>query len=179
MLKGESKARRYRTLDRTETVVAESQETTEETERDTQTTERFELKKETEQTIKDDMSVQAGVTISSSFGPVTTTAQGNLAVSTSKQQSEKNSTNFARDVVDRSVSKVQKKVKSERTTTTLREVEETNDHGLDNKQGSANVTGVYRWVDKKYRAQVYNYGVRLMLSSSSSPSPRLSFVNRF
>ena len=163
ILKGESKQRIYRTLDRTETTLFSSEETTEETERDTQSTDRFELKKESEQTIKSDMSVKAGVTVTGVYGPVTVTAQGDFAYSTSKQDSAKSSANFARDVVDRSVSKVQKKVKTERTTKTFHEAEETDTHGVDNSKGAEHVVGVYRWVDKKYRAQVYNYGKRLML----------------
>ncbi|MER9117121.1 hypothetical protein NKH93_10895 [Mesorhizobium sp. M0954] len=163
VLKGEFKDRKHRVLDRAETMVFTSEEEAQETERDTQSTERFELKKEAEQVIKEDMSVQAGVTVTGGFGPVTVTAHGDFAYSTSKQESAKNSSNFAKDVVDRSVSRVQKKTKVERTTKTLHEVEETNSHGLDNKHGTGHITGVYRWVDKRYRAQVYNYGRRLML----------------
>lgn len=163
VLKGESKERIFRTLDRTETTVFTAEETSEEETRDTQTTDRFELKKEAEQTIKEDMSVKAGLTVTAELGVVKSTAQGEFAYSTSKQDSMKSSANFARDVVDRSVSKVQKRVTTERTTKTLRETEETDTHGIDNKKGPGHITGVYRWVDKKYRAQVYNYGRRLML----------------
>ncbi len=163
VLKGESKERKHRTLDRTETTLFTSEEETTETERDTQSTDRFELKREAEQTIKQDMSVSAGLTVTGGFGPVNITAQGNFAYSTTQQESVKNSANFAREVVDRSVSKIQKKVKTERTTKTIHEVEEINSHGLENKEGAGHVRGVYRWVDKKYRAQVYNYGVRLLI----------------
>lgn len=163
VLKGESKERVFRALDRTETTVFTAEETSEEEMRDTQSTDRFELKKEAEQTIKEDMSVKAGLTVTAELGAVKSTAQGDFAYSTSKQDSMKSSANFARDVVDRSVSKVQKRMTTERTTKTLRETEETNTHGVDNKQGPGHVTGIYRWVDKKYRAQVFNYGRRLML----------------
>lgn len=163
VLKGENKERVHRTLDRTETTIFESSEESTESERDTQSTERFELKKEADHTIKEDMSIQAGVTVTAAFGPVVTTAHGDFAYSTSKQESQKSSSNFAREVVDRSVTKIQKKVKTERTTKTFHETEETNTHGIDNKDGTGHSVGVYRWVDKKYRAQVYNYGRRLML----------------
>ncbi|MDX2214937.1 MAG: hypothetical protein SFY66_16740 [Oculatellaceae cyanobacterium bins.114] len=163
VLKGESKERKHRTLDRTESILFTSEEDNQETERDTQTTDRFELKKEAEKTLKEDMSVQAGVTATGSYGTVTITAHGDFAYSTSKQESIKNSANFARDVVDRSVTKIQKRVKTERTTKTIKEIEESNTHGLDNKDGDDNVVGIYRWVNKKYRAQVYNYGRRMML----------------
>ncbi len=164
VLKGESKERKHRKLDRTETTLFTSEEETKDTERDTQTTDRFELKREAEQTLKEDMSVKAGLTVTAAYGPVVTTATGDFAYSTSKQDSEKSSSNFAREVVDRSVTKVQTKTKTERTTKTLNEVEEINTHGVDNTQaGADHVIGVYRWVDKRYRAQVYNYGVRLLL----------------
>ena len=163
VLKGEHKDRKHRVLDRAETMVFTSEEESQETERDTQSTERFELKKEAEKVIKEDMSVQAGVTATGAYGPVTVTAHGDFAYSASKQDSAKSSSNFAKDVVDRSVTRVQKKTKVERTTKTLHEVEETNSHGLENKEGTGHITGVYRWVDKRYRAQIYNYGRRLLL----------------
>ena len=164
VLKGESKERTHRKLDRTETTLFTSEEETKDTERDTQSTDRFELKREAEQTLKEDMSIKAGLTVTGAYGPVVATATGDFAYSTSKQESQKNSSNFAREVVDRSVTKVQTKTKTERTTKTLNEVEEINRHVLDNGQPStAHVTGIYRWVDKRYRAQIYNYGVRLLL----------------
>lgn len=163
VLKGESKERKHRKLDRTETTLFTSEEETKETERDTQSTDRFELKRETEQTIKEDMSVKAGLTVTASYGPVVATATGDFAYSTSKQDSQKSSSNFARELVDRSVSKVQTKTKTERTTKTLNEVEEINTHGVNNTDGTDHVVGIYRWVDKRYRAQIYNYGIRLLL----------------
>lgn len=163
VLLGESKERKHRKLDRTETTLFTSEEETKETERDTQSTDRFELKGEVEQTIKEDLSLKAGLTVTATLGPVITTATGDLAYSTSKQNSQKNSSNFAREVVDRSVSKVQTKTKQERTTKTLNEVEEINTHGINNVGGTGHVVGIYRWVDKRYSAQIYNYGVRLLL----------------
>lgn len=162
VLKGETKQRIHRSLNRNETTVFSLDESSEETERDTQSTDRFELKKEAEKTIKEDMSIAAGLVVTGGFGPVTITAHGDFAYSTSQTESNKNSSNFARDVVDRSVSKVQKRTKTERTSKTFHEAEETNTHGVDNVDGPGHIAGVYRWVDKRYRAQVYNYGRRLM-----------------
>ncbi|PLR36013.1 hypothetical protein CYR32_09670 [Chimaeribacter coloradensis] len=163
VLKGEFRERTHRTLDRTETILFSSLEENQETERDTQSTDRFELKKEAEATLNEEMALSAGVTVTGSYGMVKVTAQGEFAYKTAKEESAKNSSSFAQEVVDRAVSKVQKKVKTERTDKTFREVEETNKHGIDNKAGSGHVTGVYRWVDKKYHAQIYNYGRCLML----------------
>ncbi|MBS0424546.1 MAG: hypothetical protein JSR71_09035 [Proteobacteria bacterium] len=162
VLRGEYKERKYRVLDRTEQTLDITTENNEETTKDTQTTERFELKKESDKTISEQMSVQAGVTVSGSYGMVTFGAHGDFAYSTSSQESTKNASNFAREVVDKAVTRIQKNVKQEQITKQLHEVEEIDTHGLDNKGQPDNLTGVYRWVDKYYEAQIYNYGKRLM-----------------
>ncbi len=163
VLRGEYKERKHRVLDRTEEILTVENETSEETTKDTQTTDRFELKKESEKTVQEQMSVQAGVTVSGSYGMVTFGAHGEFAYSTASQESNKSSSNFAREVIDKSVSKIQKRTKEERTTKKMHEVEEINTHGLDNKDKSDHAVGVYRWVDKYYEAQIYNYGKRMML----------------
>lgn len=162
VLQGEYKERRHRQLNRTEDTLTNEQETNQESERDTQKTDRFELKKETETTIQSDMSVQAGLTVSASYGPVSIGARADFAYSTSSRETNRSSSNFAREIVDRSVEKIQKKARQERVLKILQETEETNLHGLDNKAGAGNISGIYRWVDKHYRAQIYNYGRRLM-----------------
>jgi VCBS repeat-containing protein len=162
VLRGEYKERKHRELDRTEQTVTTETETEQETTKDTQTTERFELKKESENTIQEQMSVQAGVTVTASYGPVTLGAHGDFAYSTSSSQSEKTASNYAREVVDRSVTRIQTKTREERVTKTLHEVEEIDTHGIDNKTKPDHMIGVYRWVDKYYEAQIYNYGKRMM-----------------
>jgi hypothetical protein len=162
VLKGEDKERRHRRLDRTEETYTVETETIEQTERDSQTADRFELKKETEKTIQSDMSIDAGVTVSASYGPVELGAYANFAYSQSSTDTTRTSSNFARDVVDRSVTKIQKRARQERISKTLMEIEEINVHGLTNAGGQGHITGVYRWVDKHYEAQIYNYGKRMM-----------------
>jgi hypothetical protein len=163
VLDGEKKERTHRRLDRTEETLTIETEVIEETEKDSQTTDRFEMKKETEKTIQTDLSVDAGVTVSASYGPVELGAYANFAYSQSTTETTRNAQNFARDVVDRSLTKIQKRAREERVSKTLKEIEETNLHGIDNSPaGNGHVTGIYRWVDKEYEAQVYNYGKRMM-----------------
>lgn len=163
VLKGESKQTKHRNLDRTETTVFTSEEDTTSNERDTQSTDRSELKREAELVIKDDLSVKAGITVTAAYGPVVTTASGDFAYATSKQDSQKSSSNFAQEIVDRSVSKIETKTTTQRTSKTISETEDVANHAVENTKGTEHVIGVYRWVDKRYRAQVYNYGVRLLL----------------
>ncbi|MFS0701435.1 hypothetical protein AB6N24_15805, partial [Cellulomonas sp. 179-A 4D5 NHS] len=163
VLAREQKSRVHRALHRTQTSLLESVERTEELERDTQTTDRFELKRETASTVKEDMSVRAGLQVTASYGPVVASASGEFAYSTAREDSEKASSVFAHDVVDRTITRVQVRTLTSRTTTTTDELEETSTHGVDNSAGAEHVVGVYRWVDKRYRAQVHDYGSRLML----------------
>ena len=59
--------------------------------------------------------------------------------------------------------RIQTRIVQTRTTTTIFETEETNTHTFDNSAGQTqHVSGLYRWLDKEYRAQVYNYGKRMM-----------------
>ena len=162
VLQGESKDRKFRTLNRSEETLTIETETTQETEKDTQTTDRFELKREAEKTIQENMSLDAGVTVSASYGPVQLSAHADFATSNSISDSNRTSSNFAKEVTEKSLSKIQNRTMEQRITKTFHEVEETDDHGLNNANGTGNITGIYRWVDKHYQAQIYNYGKRLM-----------------
>ena len=162
VLKGESKDRIYRRLDRRENILSFQTEKTEETERETQTTDRFELKQETESTVQQDISVALGTSVTGKYGMIEYSANGSFAFSQSTNESRRNSANFAKDIVDRSLTKIQKRVKEERTSKNLHEIEETNTHGLTNVKGEKHVSGIYHWVDKQYKAQVFNYGKRMM-----------------
>ena len=134
----------------------------EETERDLQSTERYELQSEASETFSNEMSISTGVDISGSYGPVSVAASADFAVSNSTEQSETTSSTFAQDLVDRTVSRISQRVKEEVTITVTTETEEVNTHGFDNTEGTEHAVGVYRWLDKLYQGQVKNYGKRLM-----------------
>lgn len=162
VLKGESKDRTHRRLKRSEETYLTETETTEESEKDLQSTDRFELQTETQETIKQDSKFSVDVTVKYG-GYVDVTANTKYATKKSSEKSTKTATNYARDVTNRSVSRIQERIRKQRVQTTIQEIEETNVHGVDNKGGTGgHVVGIYRWVDKNYKAQVYNYGERLM-----------------
>ena len=74
----------------------------------------------------------------------------------------KNASNYAKEIVERSVSKIMERTREERITRSLERIQEINEHGFNNKNGTGHVTGIYRWVDKYYRLRSINYGRRLM-----------------
>lgn len=176
VLKSEHLDRETRRLERTETTILTEQETTKEEERDTQSTDRFSLSRETSSTIKDDTQFKAGLSVDAKYGPfVEVKANADFATNHSSEESTKQASEFSKDVVARSVSKVVDRVLERRTTTTLNEFEERYSHGFDNTKGAGNISGVYQWVDKVLQAQVYNYGKR-MLFDVTLPEPGTAFI---
>ena len=162
VLIGEKKRRTHRHLTRSEETTFLETERTETTERDTQTTERFDLQQETQTVVREDIAREAGVNVAGSYGTVQITADARYARNTATEDSRRTALSHSRDVVDRAVSRLEERVLRQRTLRTLDETEETNLHLLDNVNGQAHVTGIYQWVNKVFRAQVINYGQRLM-----------------
>lgn len=165
VLVGELREREFRTATTTETSTTTESERTEENSKDLATAERFELQTESEKVINESTSTAAGVTVSASYGPtVDVTANFNFASNTAKQASERASNTFARDTTTKATSKIQTRTLERRFSRTVSEVEEKNKHSFENRENDAvNISGVYRFVDKIYNAQVVSYGKRFML----------------
>lgn len=162
VLIGEKKSRAHRQLERSEETFVSETEVTSVKETELQTTDRFELNRETSQTIKNDQKVGFQLSLSGKYGP-TVDFKSALSVdtSTSQEQSAKNSTRFAKDIVNRSLERLTTRVRELRSRTIIRETEETNLHELNN-QTQAHVSGIYQFLDKVYETQVFNYGIRAM-----------------
>ena len=145
-----------------ETTVLET-ETTKEEERDLQSTERFELSQETQNTLQMDGKLQPGSIASPAYGPALQFQSNNQnPVAGSQTQSQRQASTFARDVTNRSASRVSERIRSQVTRTVKRELEEKTEHRFENgDQATDHVVGVYQWVEKVHSAQVFNYGRRL------------------
>jgi hypothetical protein len=164
IMKGELKSKKHRKLDRSEVTTFEESERTEDTEKELQTTDRFELQDEASKTISEDTSVQAGVTVTASYGPVNIEAHGEYSNNTATEESRTTSTNIAKEIISRSVQKIKARVLTRRSRIDVSEIEIINEHSFDNtKTGAEHINGIYRWVDKYYKAQIVNYGKRTML----------------
>lgn len=176
VLKSETLSRDTRRLERSETTILQEDETTKEQTRDTQTTDRFSLKREASETIKSDSSFKAGVAVDAKYGPfVEVKANADFATSSSSESSAKQASEFSRDVVDRSVSKIVERV-LERRTTTIEEFEEKYLHSFTNVgDGARHISGMYQWINKVTQAQVYNYGKRLLFDVTV-PEPATEYI---
>ena len=98
-----------------------------------------------------------------------------FATSVSTESSAKQASEFSKDVVERSTSKLVERMLERRTVTTITEFEEKYSHGFDNTGGAGHISGYYQWIDKVLQAQVYNYGKRLLFDVTV-PEPATNFI---
>ncbi|MCI3938119.1 hypothetical protein MQX03_12975 [Chryseobacterium aahli] len=162
----EYKERSTRRLKRSESQTTKSSESEKEKLTDTTSTERHEMQSEISKILQEskDFAAQAGVTASWGIGKASFGASANASYAThnSKEESTRQAVTEAKDITARALDRIVTKVKEERIDKVLEEYEENNKHGFDNTKGSNHVVGVYRWVDKVVKNQIYNYGKRMM-----------------
>ena len=161
VLKSEEKERVHRRTKKTEEIFIIETEINEETERDLQSTERFELQTESERTIKEESKFEADLSVKYGGFGVSVSASTKYATSDSEEVSAKSAREYAKEITERSISKIQQRVREERTKKTIEEFEEINKHGF-KANNLGHTVGIYRWIDKYYKAQIFNYGDRLM-----------------
>jgi hypothetical protein len=173
VMHGETKQRVHRRLEKTEETFAFSGSTEEESTRDTQSTDRFELSREAESVLKTDLNINANANVTYDQKPVVATVSAGFAYARNDSTTEKIAQNFSREVVTKAVSRILTRVSEQRSITKIFETEEINTHTLAAPGG--HVSGIYRWLDKRYRAQVFNFGKRMMFEFVL-PEPAAFFV---
>ncbi|PUB28105.1 hypothetical protein C8J95_10849 [Elizabethkingia sp. YR214] len=151
-----------RRLRRSENTTTTSKETEQEKLTDTTTATRFEMQTEIARMLQE--SNDSSVSTSSGFSKWG--ANFNIASAyanhRSKEESTRQATTQAQDITQRAMDRVVSKVREERIEKIVEEFEENNSHGFDNRKGDKHVVGVYRWVDKLMKNQIFNYGKRMM-----------------
>ncbi|HOT98933.1 MAG: hypothetical protein A4E45_00983 [Methanosaeta sp. PtaB.Bin039] len=163
VLMGERKEREHKRATTTEEIIVSETERTTEEERELESTERFEMKHESEETIREDARLEAGLKISGKYGlAVEFETYANGSISDSRQRSTRHASEYASEVTNRASSKITERFRQQVTRRILRQVEETNRHLLDNVNGPEHISGLYQWVEKVYEAQVFNYGLRTL-----------------
>lgn len=163
ILQGENKNRTHRRRELTEEIWVEERELEREEERNLETTERFQLSRETNETIKEQLEVGGGLKVKIQPNPaVVVEANAKVAYSNARETARRKASEYAREIVEKSVNRLSEKIRKQETLRLVREIEEVNEHGFDNADGDGHVVGVYQWVDKLYEAQVYRYGGRTM-----------------
>jgi len=158
----EYKEKSTRRLRRSENTTSTTSETEKEELTDTSTTDRFEMQNEVAQVISESTSIDAFANVSGGNDLIQFNTGAGFANNTSQEDSISQAVTQAQEITSRAMDRVVQKIKEERITKIVEEYEENNRHGFDNREGDKHVVGVYRWIDKVYKNQIYNYGKRLM-----------------
>lgn len=160
----EYKERSTKRLRRSETTSTTEKSTETENLTDSTTTERNEMHQEIAKMQQQsmDLSTSAGVHFGSSSSLYSADINTAFAYHNSKEESNNMARTEAREKTERAMERVVAKVREERVQKIIDEFTEENKHGFDNREGDKHISGVYRWVDKIYKNEIFNYGKRLM-----------------
>lgn len=160
VLIGETKSRSHRLLERTEETFIRETETTHEQQKELETADRYELNRETSQTIRESLNIGVDLSVSGRYGPAVEFSNNfQMDYQRATEESVKNASTFAKNVVSRSLDRITERVREERIRKVTQEMEETNLHELHNKT-DRHIRGIYQFLEKVYEAQIFNYGVR-------------------
>lgn len=163
VMAAEIRKREHTDITRTEIIRLDEEEVEETEEHDLQTTDRFELEKEMERTMRQELSLQVGASVSGTYGFVSFSADANFGFSMGSSSSTTEAQRFAKEVAEKTANRVTRRVRSVRETRMMRELVERNAHEFDNSAGEEARVGIYRWLDKVYGMQLKNHGPRLLV----------------
>ncbi len=175
ILKGESRdhSQKHTLSNERDTVLETSTET--QTDQELTSTDHVSLQNEIESTLKEDIKIDAGVHVQYDGGSVKAQADLTVGYDRASSDSKKFASNIAKDVTQKAAKKVTQKVQQIVTTKIIETFEETQDQTFDNKGGTANISGVYQWIEKVYLAQMFQYGKHLLFDIMV-PEPAASLL---
>lgn len=166
ILAKEYKERNTRNFISTESSFESTSEREMEQSTDTSSTSRFEMSSEISEVLQQDRNANTGFDFGTQGklfkNEFTFNAFGDFSLGQSSTNSNSIARNYAEDVTRRALERIVQKTTTRRSSKILREFEDTNKHGYDNREGDKHVTGVFRWIDKVYKNRIINYQKRLM-----------------
>lgn len=172
----EYKEKSSRRLLRNEETITVSSETEREQLTDTTTADRFEMQSEINNVIQNSRDTSGFVNAGYNNTGFTINTGLSFSNNTSKENSIRQTVTEAREITERALDRIVSKVREERIRKITEEYEENNKHGFDNRKGNEHVVGVYRWVNKQYKNQIYNYGRRMMYEFTIPDPARLHLL---
>lgn len=170
VLKGEVKTSLFERTDVQETTTTTDQDVTHITERDSQSTDRFELKDDAQRDTSLAAHIDGKGDTSGQYGPTHVDSHIGGTFDYSTKEATQRAVTQARETVARAVSKAEEHVRTQRIQRTLTTVHTKDRHALDNTGGADNVAGIYRWINKIQTVQVFKYPHR-MLFEFEVPEP--------
>ena len=127
-----------------------------------QTTERSDISEETSREVQLAIQAEGQVDVSAQYGPAKVNASVGASVDFSQQDATRRATRLAREAISRAVSRIETRTRAERIERSLTRSEDATTHSLEAPDGK-HERGIYRWVDRIDRLQVFRYPDRLQL----------------
>lgn len=164
VLESEIRERTQRNLEREEINIEHEEETTSFEQREHSVDDKFSLQKEIDKAIETTLSLDAGVTAHQKWGTGDVTATTNVGYNQSKKEAQKTTQDNAKQIIDKSITSLQKKVRDFTSRKITKEIEEINKHTFGGLTGATkDMSRQFYYVNQVKRAQVFNYGKREML----------------
>lgn len=162
VLKGESTRRVERRKDSGELLLVAADSDSEDSTSEMQTLDRFEMQRSVDEVLRSatNSATQGNLSYDGLF--VKSSISSDLTVDSSAETTTEAAETFAKEVVSKAVDRVIRTSSTSRSQRTAHENEDTLTHAFDNSDGESNVSGIYRSVNLQYKAQLYDYGERLM-----------------
>ena len=160
---------------------------------DTTKTDRNEMQSEVAKEIDRQQSITASTRFSYGAAKTFFEIGAGYANNTAQHDSTRQAVTKSQEITERAMERILTKINKERVQKIIKEYTETNVHEFDNRGKVTNtdnpaatqpkhITGVYRWVDKKMKNQIYNYGKRTMFEFMIPEPAKLhrlaAFVNK-
>ncbi|MET3045000.1 hypothetical protein [Flavobacterium covae] len=140
---------------------------------DTSKTSRADMQTEIAKEIKKEQNITSNTRFSYNTGAYNFEMTGGYANNSAQQDSIRQAVMKSQEITEKAMEKVVSRVSEERVQKIIKEYTETNVHEFDNRGKVSeinnpksirpkHISGVYRWIDIKYKNQIYNYGKRTM-----------------
>ena len=168
----ERREKTTRKLTRNENTQSNSSNTEKEQITDTIATNRFEMHTEVANIIQENQDMATTANLDTNYFDLS----ASFATHTSNEESIQTAITQSKEITEKATDRISTKVNQERIVKIIEEFEEHNLHEFDNRKGDKHVVGVYRWVDKVYKNQLYNYGKRLMFEFMIPEPSRLHLL---
>lgn len=170
ILKGEQREHWQRHTLSTESDTTVSETTSTETDKELDTNDHTDVQSQANDQVRTDTKLDAGA--HASYSSPSYKLQADLTVSYDKsdQKTQQYSTDTAKDVTKKAVTKVTDIVTRTQTTKVIEAFLDRERQRFDNTQGTANISGLYQWIEKIYLCQMFNLG-RHMLIDVTVPEP--------
>jgi hypothetical protein len=183
IMPGEAKLREHEKHHKLELVTEVETARERESENDLQTTDRFELQTESQTTIQQNFSIEAGVNTSGRYGLTRVDTSLQAGFQQNKTDARASSQQVAQEIVSKAVDRTLERVRELRRETVTDQIRELNRHQLKNRPGAgdgmtpASISGIYVWVEKLMEVELRQYGTR-MLVEFHIPEPAVSLLER-